>query len=104
VESAGEQLAASRYLAAKASTTGDAGLFKQASNLANDARQNELAAWELAAREAKAMPSRQLTGAAHLDALLAKHGVASRDYDDEDEPAAELPAPEETGDAAPTNE
>lgn len=54
VESAGAQLAASRWCHAKASEKGDAALFKQASALANDARQNELAAWELAAREAKA--------------------------------------------------
>ena len=54
IESAGAQLAASRYLQAKASTTGDASLFKQASTLSNDARQNELAAWELCAREADA--------------------------------------------------
>lgn len=54
IESAGAQLAASRFLQAKASEKGDAELFKRASSLSNDARQNELAAWELAAREAKA--------------------------------------------------
>jgi hypothetical protein len=59
IESAGEQLAASRYLHAKASATGDATLFKQSSALANDARQNELAAWELASREAAARPRRR---------------------------------------------
>lgn len=56
VESAGLALGASRYLHAKASETGDADLMKRASALANDARQNELAAWELAAREAQARP------------------------------------------------
>jgi hypothetical protein len=56
IESAGAQLAASRYLHARASEKGEIALFKQASALANDARQNELAAWELAAREAKARP------------------------------------------------
>jgi hypothetical protein len=54
IESAGAQLAASRFVQAKASATGDADGFKRASALANDARQNELAAWELAAREGKA--------------------------------------------------
>ena len=56
IESAGAQLAASRYLHARASTTGDVALFRQSSAMANDARQNELAAWELAAREVKARP------------------------------------------------
>lgn len=58
IESAGAQLGASRYLHAKASETGDADGFKRASALANDARQNELAAWELAAREGKAREER----------------------------------------------
>ena len=58
IESAGAQIAASRFLQAKASETGDADLFKRASALANDARQNELAAWELAAREGKAREER----------------------------------------------
>ena len=52
IESAGVQLAASRYLAGRAAQTGDPDLFRRSSALANDARQNELAAWELAAREA----------------------------------------------------
>lgn len=56
VESASLALAASRYLAALAAQTGDAELFKRSSALANDARQNELAAWELASREAKVRP------------------------------------------------
>lgn len=54
IESAGVQLGASRFLAAKAAETADAAMFKQASALSIDARQNELAAWELAAREAQA--------------------------------------------------
>lgn len=54
VASAGVQLAASRYLSDKAAITGDAKLFAQASSLANDSRQNLLAAYELAIREAKA--------------------------------------------------
>ncbi len=54
VESAGLALAASRFCHAKGSETCDPDLLKRASALANDARQHELAAWELAAREAKA--------------------------------------------------
>jgi hypothetical protein len=61
VESAGTQLAQSRYLAAKAASTGDAALMKTSSSLANDARQNELAAWELAARESAARPKQNRT-------------------------------------------
>lgn len=53
VESAGLQLATSRYLQAKGAETGDPDLLKMASTISNDARQNELAAWELAARESK---------------------------------------------------
>lgn len=56
IESAALAMAASRYLSAKAAETGDAELFKQASTLASTARQHELAAWELAAREAAARP------------------------------------------------
>ena len=53
VESAALAMAASRFVSCLAAETGDPLLFKQASALANDARQNELAAWELAARESK---------------------------------------------------
>lgn len=56
VESAALTMAASRFLNAKAAETGDAELFKQSSALASTARQHELAAWELAAREAQARP------------------------------------------------
>jgi len=45
-------LAASRYLYERMSFTGDIALLKQASQLGDAARQNELAAWELCAREA----------------------------------------------------
>lgn len=61
VASAGLQLAASRYLSDRAAKAGDAKLFHLASTLANDSRQNLLAAYELAVREAKA---RQANGAA----------------------------------------
>lgn len=53
IASASLALCASRYLYELAATTGDADTLKRASALANDARQNELAAWELAAREAE---------------------------------------------------
>jgi hypothetical protein len=56
IESAGLALAASRYLHAKGAETGDPDLLKRASALANDARQAELASWELASREAAARP------------------------------------------------
>ena len=51
-------LCASRYLYELASVTGDPELLKRASNLANDARQNELAAWELCARESAQRPKK----------------------------------------------
>ena len=44
-------LAASRFLYEKVAETGNINLLKQASAMADSARQNELAAWELAARE-----------------------------------------------------
>ena len=56
IASAALALCASRYLYEVAAGTGDAETMKRASALANDARQNELAAWELASREAQARP------------------------------------------------
>lgn len=56
VASASLALAASRYLYEVAATTGDADTLKRASALANDARQGELAALELASRESAARP------------------------------------------------
>jgi hypothetical protein len=56
IESAALALGASRYLHALGAETGDPEILKRASALANDARQNELAGWELAAREAAARP------------------------------------------------
>jgi hypothetical protein len=47
-------LAASRFLYTKVAETGEIALLKTASQLADSARQNELAAWELAAREGTA--------------------------------------------------
>ena len=60
IVSAGVQLAASRFLSDKAAATGDAKLFQLASQLANDSRQNLLAAFELAVREAKARKERPI--------------------------------------------
>ena len=54
VASAGLQLAGSRYCFDSAAETGDTKLLKLASQLANDSRQNLLAAYELAVREAQA--------------------------------------------------
>ena len=54
VASAGVQLAASRYFSDRAAETLDAAMFSLASSLANASRQNLLAAYELAVREAKA--------------------------------------------------
>lgn len=47
-------LAASRYLYEKSAESGNLALLIPASKLSTDARQSELAAWELCAREAKA--------------------------------------------------
>ncbi len=52
--SASLALAGSRFLYEKAAASGDADLIRKASALAGDARQAELAAWELAAREGMA--------------------------------------------------
>lgn len=54
VQSAGIQLAASRFLADQAARSGDGATFARASSLSNDSRQNLLAAYELAIREGKA--------------------------------------------------
>lgn len=63
VESAALAMAASRFISSKAAETGDPELFKQSSALASTARQHELAAWELAAREAHARPRANPTAA-----------------------------------------
>jgi hypothetical protein len=54
VASAGLQLAGSRWAFDQGGASGDATLIKLGSTLANDSRQNILAAYELATREAKA--------------------------------------------------
>jgi hypothetical protein len=58
VASASLALCASRYLYERAAKTGDPELLKRASSLANDARQNELAAWELCSRESATRPKK----------------------------------------------
>ena len=56
IASAALQLAASRFLFDRGAQTGDPALLKTASQLSNDSRQNLLAAYELAQREAAARP------------------------------------------------
>jgi hypothetical protein len=56
VASAGLQLAGSRWAFDQGGAAGDPALIKLGSTLANDSRQNVLAAYELATREAKARP------------------------------------------------
>lgn len=56
VGSAGLQLAASRFCFDRGAADGDPSLMKLGSQLANDSRQNLLAAYELATREAQARP------------------------------------------------
>jgi hypothetical protein len=56
VASAALQLAASRWAFDRAAEKSDPDLFKLGSQLANDSRQNLLAAYEMAVREAKARP------------------------------------------------
>jgi hypothetical protein len=59
VASAGLQLAASRWAFDRGASENDASLIKLGSALANDSRQNLLAAYELAVREAEARKSSQ---------------------------------------------
>jgi len=78
IASAGVQLAASRWCSDQAADEGDPALFHRASTLANDSRQNLLAAHELAIREAKARDGdpRALVRQARL-----AHAVAKRRAD-----------------------
>ena len=71
VASAGLQLAASRFLFERGARSGDAQTLKLASSLANDSRQNLLAAYELAVREAQARSARPKDAHAALTAALA---------------------------------
>ena len=74
VESAGNALADSRYVRAKAAETGDPALFKLAAALATEARQCELAAWELASREGAARPRAPVDPMAAIRARVAARG------------------------------
>jgi hypothetical protein len=56
IASAALQLAASRWAFDRGAESGDASLFKLGSSMANDSRQNLLAAYELSVREARARP------------------------------------------------
>lgn len=56
LDSAAHALGASRFLQSLGAESCDVELFKQATALAVTARQHELAAWELAAREAQCRP------------------------------------------------
>lgn len=76
VESAAQAMAASRFVQSLAAESGDAELFKQAAALASTARQHELAAWELAAREAQARP--KTNAIAQLRASAAERKEPSR--------------------------
>lgn len=68
IASASLALCASRFLYEVAAQTGDAETLKRASALANDARQNELAAWEIASREATTRKQRESKAAPWLAA------------------------------------
>jgi hypothetical protein len=70
VASAGLQLAASRWAFDQAALSGDPALMKLGSALANDSRQNLLAAYELATREAQAKPRRPGDPVAAMKARL----------------------------------
>jgi hypothetical protein len=58
VASAAWLYAAGDFAAERGAETGDVELFKTAASLTGTARQHELAAWELAAREAQVAPRR----------------------------------------------
>ncbi len=71
--SASLALSASRYLYEKAAADGDSGLLKQASQLADSARQSELAAWEMSAKEG-VLKRRQDSAEAGMPWLLTQSG------------------------------
>lgn len=68
VASAALQLAASRWCFDKGAETGDVAWMQSGSRFANDSRQNLLAAYELAVREAKARAGGPLAPAPWLEA------------------------------------
>ena len=75
VASAGLQLAASRWAFDRGAEQNDASLFKLGSTLANDSRQNLLAAYELATREAAARPRQPVDPLAGIRARLGEGGT-----------------------------
>lgn len=75
VASAGLQLAASRWAFDRGAEQNDASLIKLGSSLANDSRQNLLAAYELATREAAA---RQAAAARDSTSLVQAMALASK--------------------------
>jgi hypothetical protein len=66
IESAAQALASSRYLQHLGEKNADPELLKRAAALSEVARQHELAAWELAARECKARGAKPRPLAARL--------------------------------------
>ncbi len=85
VESAALDLAASRYLQALGVEGGDPALLRMASQLAQTARQHELAAWELAARECATRPAGDPLAAARARIAAIAESAAE---DDDDNAAA----------------
>jgi hypothetical protein len=110
IESAALAMAASRSLQSVASLSGDVEIFRQSSQLASTARQHELAAWELAARERAARPKPDPYAAesdepdadevteAFMRGMPPAQRDAMRAFSAEREAAM---APEKTGDASP---
>jgi hypothetical protein len=95
VASASLALCASRYLYEVAAETGDPMTLKQASALANDARQGELAAWELASREAAARPRVEVDPLAEFRAAAEARLAEEQAEEDAEAPGVALPEAEE---------
>jgi hypothetical protein len=66
------QLAASRFVFDLAAVAGDPSLFHRASTLGNDSRQNLLAAYELAIREAKSRDENKNSNSLSFHDILAE--------------------------------
>lgn len=94
IASAALQLAASRFVFDQAAQTGDAALMKTASQLANDSRQNLLAAYELAQREAQARPKQSPAAALAARIAAAVRPVEASDDADGAQAGGELKAPQ----------
>ena len=87
VESAAMAMASSRYLYAKAAETGNAQMFCRSAQLGTVARQHEIAAWTLAAREAPVLRAQAEAAErmARVEAILvaASAGADDAEYDAE---------------------